>query len=508
MPRDSQRAISTSCWARDSSRRRSIACCDSLALVAAFLVATDPMSVTDPAFLLTSGATLAILVAVPEVQRLEWRRGLGTLILMLSASAATEALLFPVGAIVFSRVTFAGLALNFLAIPLMTVAQLAGMALIPIFAASPRAAAACGWIAHVGAEGLVWSADLIRFAPLATWRVAAPSAAVVVVYYVAIASGWVLWQRARAIGSAEAFIARRARSAIVAVAMAAAMWILAEPWSFLSARGDGRLQVTFIDVGQGDAAFVRFPRGQTMVIDTGGLGGASSFDIGDRVVAPVLRLAGVRRLDYLALTHGDGDHIGGAASIIEEFRPREVLEGIPVPPFAPLVALQAGADAVGAKWTNVRRNDRFVIDGVEIRVLHPEEPDWERQKVRNDDSIVMEAVWRGASVLLTGDIGREVEHILPPLEASGLRVLKIPHHGSLTSSSDEFVHAVQPVLAVASAGRSNTFGHPSPVVLRRYESAGAEILRTDRDGAVTVDTDGRTLDVRTFTGRSFSLGHR
>ena len=194
--------------------------------------------------------------------------------------------------------------------------------------------------------------------------------------------------------------------------MFAAVWILAEPWTLIASRGDGRLHVTFIDVGQGDAAFVRFPRGATLLVDAGGLSGSSTFDIGDRVVAPVLRDAGVRRLDVLALTHGDPDHIGGAASIMREFRPREAWEGIPVPRFEPLRALRDEAQQRGVRWANVTAGDRIVVDDVEVAVRHPPAADWERQRVRNDDSIVLELRWRDVSVLLTGDIGKAVEKTL------------------------------------------------------------------------------------------------
>ena len=115
--------------------------------------------------------------------------------------------------------------------------------------------------------------------------------------------------------------------------------------------------MTFIDVGQGDAALVRFPRGKTLLVDTGGLAGESSFDIGERVVAPVLRTAGAHRLDGLVLTHGDPDHIGGAISVVREFRPREVWEGIPVPRFEPLRAVRAEAQGLGLRWANVTTGD-------------------------------------------------------------------------------------------------------------------------------------------------------
>jgi competence protein ComEC len=146
------------------------------------------------------------------------------------------------------------------------------------------------------------------------------------------------------------------------------------------------------------------------------------------------------------------------------------------------------------------------LDGVSVVALHPGRPDWERQKVRNEDSIVMDVRWRDLSVLLTGDIGRDTEAILArDLQPAALTILKVPHHGSRTSSSAEFLGALGPDVAVFSVGRSNRFGHPAPDVLERYRDIGATILRTDRDGAIDIKTDGHSMEVRTFTGRRIAL---
>jgi beta-lactamase superfamily II metal-dependent hydrolase len=162
--------------------------------------------------------------------------------------------------------------------------------------------------------------------------------------------------------------------------------------------------------------------------------------------------------------------------------------------------------AAEARWTNLQASDVTVIDDVEIVVRHPHLPDWERQQVRNDDSIVLELRWGSASIVLTGDIGAEVERaIASSFPTSPLRVLKVPHHGSLSSSSVEFLKALSPRVAVVSAGRSNTFGHPAPAVLARYRDTGAEVFRTDRDGAVMVTTDGHSLEIETFSGKNESL---
>jgi competence protein ComEC len=461
---------------------------NTLSLAAAILVAVQPFSVVDPAFVLTFGATLAILVVSPVVmERVPSKlRGICSL---LVASAAAEALLFPAGALLFSRVTFAGLALNFLAIPLMAVAQIVGMAVVPLTLMSSTLAAAAGFVAHLGAEGLVRSADLVRFAPFVAFRVAPPSWWVVAAYYGALVSLWI--SRRKAVAALFAIS--------VSTVCLSALWILLEPWSWLSARGDGRLHVSFLDVGQGDSAFIRLPHGATLLVDAGGLAGSTTFDIGDRVVAPVLRHAGVRRLDYLVLTHGDPDHIGGAAAIVEEFRPRHILEGIPVPPFVPLQVLHAAADAYRLDWRTVAAGDHLRMDDVDVAVLHPSPPDWERQRVRNDDSIVVDLRWHDVSIVLTGDIGKAVEHqLIPWLTPAPVRILKVPHHGSLTSSTPEFIHALKPTIAVFSAGRNNRFGHPAPEILERYRAEGVRILRTDESGEIDIATDGHSFDLRSY----------
>ncbi|HET9833470.1 MAG TPA: MBL fold metallo-hydrolase, partial [Vicinamibacterales bacterium] len=221
--------------------------------------------------------------------------------------------------------------------------------------------------------------------------------------------------------------------------------------------------------------------------------------IGDRVVAPVLREEGVRRLDYLVLTHGDPDHIGGALAIVDEFRPRQVWEGIPVPRFEPLQTLKRAVLDHHLMWTNVIAGVRLRLDDVDVSVLHPTPADWERQRVRNDDSIVLELRRRDVSFVFTGDIGGAVERTLNDrFSPARIRVLKVPHHGSLTSSTPDFVRALHPTIAVFSVGRSNHFGHPAPEVVERYRQIGSDILRTDRNGEVDVTSDGYSIDLHTF----------
>ncbi|MGE3955259.1 MAG: DNA internalization-related competence protein ComEC/Rec2 [Vicinamibacterales bacterium] len=477
-------------------------------LAAGVLVLADPLSVADTAMLLTFGATGALIGASPLIGASSAPPALRPAATLVAASVAVELVLMPVAAVVFSRVTFAGLVLNLGAIPAMAVAQCGGMAALLLDPIMPSLARITGWAAAAGADALVATAGLVELAPWSTWRVASPGALPVWVYYGAVGGAWTLWRFAGA--PARGSVRSRALFHVcVACALASGLWILRGGSAFGARPPDGRLIVTFIDVGQGDAALVQFPLGSAMLIDAGGLAGSTTFDVGDRVVGPVLRELGVTSLSVLALTHGDADHMGGAAAVVRDFRPHDVWEGVPVPAHQPLQALHAAVGRHAFRWTTLQQADRLDVDGVEILVRHPPRPDWERQDVRNDDSIVLELRWRDVSFVFTGDISREVEQDIAGLfEPAPLRVLKVPHHGSSTSSSEAFVRALRPGVAVVSVGRSNRFGHPARAVLERYRRAGTELFRTDQDGAVRVETDGTALTVRGFTGKELRVPRR
>ena len=484
-------------------------------VAAGVLVASNPLSIVDPGFLLSFSATVGIVAAFSWLGRdgasSGERKGLGwalarQTLALVAASLAAEVALLPIVAMFFGRITVAGLVLNLVAIPAMTLAQVAGMLTVPAAAVSGTLAAALGGVAAAAGWLLLESGRLVTWLPAVSWRVSAPSAVALILYYVSIAG--VIWPRRPRERGGEGrrgwFERRSVDRACMCGSVAAAFWIAAEPWTSAVSRGDGRLHVTFIDVGQGDAAFIRFPRGATMLVDAGG-GPAEEYDIGDRVVAPLLKYLGVRRLGTLVVTHGDQDHAGGAAAVVRDFQPFDLWEGVPVPPLPLLRDLRQRADDSGVRWATVQRHDSLLVDDVRVVVWHPARPDWERQRVRNDDSMVVELRWGEVSIVLAGDIGREVEHaIAGKFEPAALRVIKVPHHGSLTSSSEMFVRRLRPQAAVVSAGRGNPFGHPAPAVVRRYEDVGASVFRTDRDGAVTVETDGDRLDVRGFTGRQAS----
>jgi competence protein ComEC len=154
----------------------------------------------------------------------------------------------------------------------------------------------------------------------------------------------------------------------------------------------------------------------------------------------------------------------------------------------------------------LQAGDRESSGGVEIRTLHPPPPQWERQRVRNEDSVVLELRLGDVSIVLPGDIGREAEGILTPmLDTRPITVVKAPHHGSATSSTEPFLNALHPAAVIFSAGKNNRFGHPAPAVVARYRALHSLVFRTDEDGAVVLDTDGRIVQMTTWSGRRITL---
>ncbi len=477
---------------------------NALAVAATCAAAAAPLTILDAGFVLSFGATLGIVTTASRVMpprprqrgagwpRAWLRRLLTAAGALCAATVCAEIALAPVGARLFGRVSLAGLLLNFAAIPLMAIIQVAGLASVALSLASAEAARGSGWIAHAATSALIRSASLVDLAPWLVLDIPPPGMALMTAWY----AGWATW-----------LLARRAAfrgSALAVIAVTALVIVWAPPASSafrVPPPAPGWTRVVFLDVGQGDATLV-WPAGATpFMVDAGGVAG-TTFDVGRRVTLPTAWAFGVRRLGALALTHGDPDHIGGAPALLRALRPAEVWDGVPVPRHLPLQRLRAAASRGGVSWVAHRTGDILTVGAATVAVRHPPEPDWERQKVRNDDSLVLDVRVGDVSFILPGDITRAVEpEVVSHLRPSPLTILKAPHHGSAGSSSQALLDATHPAAVVFSAGRRNPFGHPAPATLARYRAAGARVFSTADDGAVVFETDGTTVIAWTWMGR-------
>ena len=269
------------------------------------------------------------------------------------------------------------------------------------------------------------------------------------------------------------------------------------------------LRLTFIDVGHGDAILIEFPEGKRMLIDGGGLY-EDRFDIGKNVIAPLLRKKKIRRIDTLVLTHPDPDHLKGLNFIASQFSIGQFWDNGFQTESEPYLLLKKILREKKMKTQSLNEESvPQIINGVEISILNP--PVWNatQRTVQNlldlnNSSLVMKLRFKNISVLLAADIGKEAEGRMlrkgHPVRAD---ILKIPHHGSSSSSSPLFLERVKPIYAILSVGERNIGKLPHPEVLRRYEQLGSRIFRTDKQGAITVITDGENIEVKTFLKGEF-----
>lgn len=264
----------------------------------------------------------------------------------------------------------------------------------------------------------------------------------------------------------------------------------------------GELKITFVDVGQGDSAVVQLPDGKVWVIDGGGIKG-SDWDIGRFVVAPFLWEEGIHKIDALFLSHPHHDHYKGLTFLVEKFHPKILYTNGDNAPQSEDMEWVEFLKVVEKEHLDVVRvtNQTKSLEesGVHLQFLAPGPQGTVSHFDTNDNSIVMKLTFGKIKFLFPGDLMELGETMLlerkPDLKAD---VLKLGHHGSETSTEESFLEAVQPQYAIVSAGAYNSYGVPDQIILDRLYRRGIAIFRTDRQGAITVVTDGESLSIKTF----------
>ena len=381
----------------------------------------------------------------------------------------------------FHRVGLSGLSANALVVPLMGLAIPVGF--VAVFTG-------WAWVARFGGVLLALSRVIVHWhASLdPDWRIPTPPLWLGIAFSLALIAAAV----------ARGRWWRIATGAAVAALLTLLLWQPFPPDIY-----PGQLELTMIDVGQGDGLLLIFPDGKRMILDGGGIPTfgnrpKSNLDTGEDVVAPYLWERNIRSVDVVALSHAHDDHIGGLPALVSDFRPRELWTGA-TPDSPAWRVLRDRALHLGVRIKPMTAPRRFAWGGAQIEILAPFADYVPAGEPRNDDSLVMRVRYGKHSFLLCGDAERPVEYrMLEENEVQPTDVLKVGHHGSHTSSTQAFLDAVRPVFALISVGEDNSYGHPHADVIDRLLDHGAVVYRADWDGLVSIRTDGRRFRVATW----------
>ncbi|MBI3781827.1 MAG: ComEC/Rec2 family competence protein [Deltaproteobacteria bacterium] len=382
----------------------------------------------------------------------------------LSALLATT----PLTALHFNQVSLMAPIANAVVVPLLgSLAVVLGLlaALCALIAPpiAPAIAVVAGLVVRLGCWLAGWCAAL----PGAALRVATPTRCELALLYMALLLG----------------VVGRGRPRQLLFAIVATMACIDAGWWWHQRYAHRDLRLTFLSVGQGDCTLVELPGGKVMLVDAAGIGDGS-FDIGERVIAPYLWSRKIARVDYLVLSHPQWDHYGGMRFIVDHFAPREFWWNGTTSSARHFAELMKAIAEHNVQTVVARQGFQRRIDDVAASVLSP--PDGAVGWGINDLSVVLQLTYGEHRVLLTGDIEAPTEAYLVASAGRELRsdVLKVPHHGSRTSSTAGFIRDVTPAAAVISLGFDNRFHFPNREVVQRYRFAGSDLWRTDFAGAV------------------------
>jgi competence protein ComEC len=457
-----------------------------------------------------------------RLERFHAQRAMRYALSAIVVSASVQLGLLPLLVLYFHRLSLASLVLNIVVGVLMAALSLVALAAIALSQVSAALASPLVELAEWANWLMVHSVDPFARLKLASIRLpeyAGWSATLYGLFYLPLA--FLVFELARwrplrpPVADDESAVVRRKARRLATIALVLLLGIiLVHPLS--AGRPDGRLRVDFLDVGQGDAALVTMPDGTTLLIDGGGrpsYARAPSLDAGERaepferdarsigeaVVSEYLWWRGLDHVDYILATHADADHMDGLSDVARNFKVRAAFVARAPRRDAEYERFAATMKEEGVSLWLLGRGDRLRFGSVWADVLWPTRDDRADAPSNNDDSIVLRLRFGERTFLLTGDIERNAEAaLLATGDPLACDVVKVAHHGSKTSSTEQFVEASRPKLAVISVGLTSPFGHPRPEIIERWQSVGAQVMTTGRSGTITVSTDGRDLNVKHY----------
>jgi len=397
-------------------------------------------------------------------------------------------------AVYFHRITIFALPVNLLILPLLVVLMPAALLTLLLLVVWPAAAAVPAMVVALVMHFGVGLVRLFGSMTLGDFRIPNPLLWQSAVFCALLGAAIVLAHESLVGG--ESWLRRGTpwmrRSTWAALAIAALVAVMPQPME----RPKGAMLMEAIDVGQGDSLLVITSDGKTLLIDGGGFGGGpkqapQDFDIGEEVVSPALWARGIRHLDVVALSHAHSDHMGGLPAVLRNFHPDELWVGNN-PKFGAYEALLDEAAALHVKVRSFRAGDAFTFGSTQVNVLAPFRDYQPGAEPSNNDSLVLHMAYGATSVMLEGDAEAPIEQAMLAEQGLASTLLKVGHHGSITSTRPAFLARVAPQWAVISSGLHNRYGHPREEVLEELQEAHVRTLRTDVNGISCFVLDGKT----------------
>jgi competence protein ComEC len=459
-----------------------------------------PYDLLDVGFQLSYAGVLGMILIAPKIRWLlwpetvtvpakhpRWRSIVEASALSIGASIAS----YPVIAAHFYRISFIGLVANIPLIPLSAIITALGFLLPPITALSHWLGQLYGDATAYLSDLLLWLTKLSAHVPSAAHAAASPSWIFLVLLGLAIIFCLRSPTRARFVGRLS-----------IALTCFFTLWVIGVPFSnSVLTKNEGKLQVLFFDVGQGDCIFFQTPTGKSYFVDFGRIDGEGNANI-ERTALPFLRAEDITQIDGGFISHMHTDHYGGAPVLLENCSVASLMTSGERVSGQTARLLDTLSEAQHTRLRVLSRGDTLRLDpDLTLYVLYPDRHVPEAKLTAYGENIhsgmlAFRLVYRNTSFLFLGDAewSGEEEMLASYGDQLHSNVVKVAHHGSLTSSSEDFVAVTNPEYAVISVGEYNHFGHPAPAIVKRWIDNGSKVCRTDLDGAVLLTSDGERVE--------------